>query len=418
MGKRRSNARKANKKNKQHVTPPTPDTPEPKPQPQENVGVVYAPGGAKYMVVDVAGYGLCGLLAPMALDMSRNNIPVEDIVSHVKTNVTDETKARTRDLRWEAVLRSRDFVFLDDMPGYAMTPDGEKHDQFDNIVHNPMHVIMTRAMWERVVLCPSGLLDGKAVMCVGKALNLPGLRIVKLTDNRLVPVDAGGDLPVEHCPMVLHDGFGHFKALLPVSGEDDEEQDKDDKKLDEGDEEPDEDDKKLDEGDDKSDEDDEEPDEDDKKLDEGDEESGASDNTDKESEASSDIDGKLSASSGSTDAKSEASSDIDGKLSASSGSTDAKSEASVGTNGDRSNDTPKQRRDWSDDEFFDNDDNTWWLVATAVLSDGWTEVYRGPVYRGTRSTPVSSQVIHVLVWQYRGIRARIVRNKTLLYSQK
>ena len=394
MGKRRSNARKANKKNKQHVTPPTPDTPEPKPQPQENVGVVYAPGGAKYMVVDVAGYGLCGLLAPMALDMSRNNIPVEDIVSHVKTNVTDETEARTRELRSEAVIWSRDFAFLDDTPGYAMPPDGEKHDQFDNIVHNPMHVIMTRAMWERVVLCPSGVLDGRAVMCVGKALNLPGLRIVKLTDNRLVPVDAGGDLPVEHCPMVLHDGFGHFKALLPVSGEDDEEPDEDDKKLDEGDEEPDEDDKKLDEGDDKSDEDDEEPDEDDKKLDEGDEESGASDNTDKESEASS---------------------DIDGKLSASSGSTDAKSEASVGTNGDKSNDTPKQRRDWADDEFYDNDDNMW---STAVLSDGWTEVYRGPAYRGTRSTPVSSQVIHVLVWQYRGIRARIVRNKTLLCSQK
>ncbi|CAN0595774.1 unnamed protein product, partial [Laminaria digitata] len=77
---------------------------------------------------------------------------------------------------------------------------------------------MTRGMWEKVVLYLTGLVDGKAVWLSGKVLGLDGLRIVKHDDGLLMPCDAHGPLSSEDCPMVLHDGYGHFKALIPLHG--------------------------------------------------------------------------------------------------------------------------------------------------------------------------------------------------------
>lgn len=65
------------------------------------------------------------------------------------------------------------------------------------------------------MLFPTGMFDGKAIALMGEVLHLNGLRIVKHENGILAPCDAGVPLPFEHCPMVLHDGYGHFKALIP-----------------------------------------------------------------------------------------------------------------------------------------------------------------------------------------------------------
>lgn len=76
--------------------------------------------------------------------------------------------------------------------------------------------VVTRAMWELVTLHPTGYLDGRAVWLLAKFLGLHGFRIVKHEDGHLVPCDAGGPISSEECPMVLYDGYGHFKALIPL----------------------------------------------------------------------------------------------------------------------------------------------------------------------------------------------------------
>lgn len=278
----------------------------------ENFDVMYTPGGVKYRVVDVAGGGLCGLLAPIALNLFATGFPVEEIVSAVKDNITDDMEVYALTLRGELVETSRDhFTFVDDMPEYELTPGGEEFADLADIICNPAYVILTRALWERVMLFPTGYLDGKAVWLVGQVLDLDGLRIVKHVDGCLFPADANGDLPVEHCPMVMHDGLGHFKALLPVSG-----------------------------------------------------------NTDGESRASGGTNGEPEASSG-TDEESDAS-----------GGTDEKSEASGGTDGEESGDTPMRYHDWSDDEYYGDDET--WLHQTGQEWDGWSLVGKKGVAR-TRS---------------------------------
>lgn len=65
---------------------------------------------------------------------------------------------------------------------------------------------------------PTGHVDGKAVWLLAKFLGLDGLNIVKHEDSDLVPCDAGGPISSEKCPVVMRDGYGRFKALIPVRG--------------------------------------------------------------------------------------------------------------------------------------------------------------------------------------------------------
>lgn len=183
---------------------------EPTPKLQENDRIMHTPGGAKYMPLDVAGGGFCcGILSPIALKMFSKGIPLEDIVASVNGELTDDMKEYVQTLRGAVVDMSRD---------YFEFADGEELAEFADVVHNPVWAIMTRGMWEKVVLYLTGLVDGKAVWLWGKVLGLDGLRIVKHDDGLLMPCDAQGPLSSEDCPMVLHDGYGHFKALIPLHG--------------------------------------------------------------------------------------------------------------------------------------------------------------------------------------------------------
>lgn len=92
---------------------------------------------------------------------------------------------------------------------------GEDLANFDEIVRNPMWVVSTREMWGRVTLDPTGWLDGRAVGLLAKCLALAGFRIVKSENSH--SLQCGGSRSLcEECPMVLYDGSGHFKALIPL----------------------------------------------------------------------------------------------------------------------------------------------------------------------------------------------------------
>lgn len=71
-------------------------------------------------------------------------------------------------------------------------------------------------MWEKVALHPTGYLDGRATSLGANSLGLDSFRIGRHEDGNLIPRDVGGPIFSE-CPIVLHDGHGHFKALFLIS---------------------------------------------------------------------------------------------------------------------------------------------------------------------------------------------------------
>ncbi|CAM9157067.1 unnamed protein product [Ectocarpus sp. 6 AP-2014] len=173
----------------------------------DNSRVYFTTEGAQYMALDVGGGGLCALLGVIAVAMDAAGTPCEEIFEAVSGELTDDIKEYVQSLRANIVSTCGDqFAFK----------DGEELASFDDIVHDPMWVIVTRAMWELVTLHPTGYLDGRAVWLLAKFLGLHGFRIVKHEDGHLVPCDAGAPISSEECPMMLHDGYGHFKALIPL----------------------------------------------------------------------------------------------------------------------------------------------------------------------------------------------------------
>ncbi|CAM9632969.1 unnamed protein product [Ectocarpus sp. 13 AM-2016] len=175
----------------------------------ESHRLYFTSDGRKHMALDVGGGGLCALLSVIALVMYTEGTPCEEILAAVSGELTDDMKEFVQSLRANIVSTCGDqFAF----------EDGEELASFNDIVHNPMWVIVTRAMWELVTLHPTGYLDGRGVWLLAKFLGLLGLRIVKHEDGHLVPCDAGGPISSEECPMLLHEGNGHFKALVPLRG--------------------------------------------------------------------------------------------------------------------------------------------------------------------------------------------------------
>ncbi|CAN0274717.1 unnamed protein product [Ectocarpus sp. 4 AP-2014] len=150
---------------------------------------------------------MCALLGVIAVATDAAGTPREEIFAAVNGELTDDMKECVQSLRANIFSTCGDqFAFK----------DGEELASFDDIVHDPMWVIVTRAMWELVTLHPTEYLDGRAVWLLAKFLGLHGFRIVKHEDGHLVPCDAGGASSSDECPMMLHDGYGHFKALIPL----------------------------------------------------------------------------------------------------------------------------------------------------------------------------------------------------------
>lgn len=155
--------------------------------PEENYSRVYfMDEGVVYSAQDIGGSDLCALFAVIAVAISAAGISHTEIDVAVNGELTEDMKAFVQDLRY-AIVSS-----LDTLGDDIAFEEGNDPAAFTDVVQNPMHVIMRRDMWEKVTLCPSGCLDGRAAWLAARILGLDGFRIVRDEEVVLVPCDAEG----------------------------------------------------------------------------------------------------------------------------------------------------------------------------------------------------------------------------------
>lgn len=180
--------------------------------------IYHTVGGTRYMSLDVAGGGMCGLLALIALYQIIIGILYAEVFAAVKGRLTDEMKEHVQWLRGTIVNMS---------DGRSPLADGEESGPFEDVVDNPNHEIETKGMWEKVTLGPHGYLGGFAMGLLAEFFELDGFRIVRREreDEPMVSCNAKDPtLNEKNVHLVLYDGYGHFKALvlmesIPVSSE-------------------------------------------------------------------------------------------------------------------------------------------------------------------------------------------------------
>lgn len=166
-------------------------------------------GGTMYMSLDVAGGGMCGLLVVIALWMISTGIPYAVAFAAVNGELTDEMQEFVQYLRG---------IIVDMSDGRLQLKEGEESASFEDVVDNPGHKIETKGMWEKVTLASYGYLGGFAMELVAEFFRLDGFRIVRAgEDGLVVPCDCKGEALSENdVRLVLFDGCGHFKALVPM----------------------------------------------------------------------------------------------------------------------------------------------------------------------------------------------------------
>lgn len=181
---------------------------------KEEVGsgaVVRTPCGRLFTAMDVAGHGRCSMLAVCALGMLAKGTPCDEVSSFVCPeigDISDELKDEVQSIR-NAIAGVPD----DDLP----LKDGEESQPLEYVLQNASHSIETRGIIRTVALLESGYLGPLAMRLAAEHIGLHGLRVVVLAGGVLAPVDDQGDLADTDVNLVLYDGYGHFKALLPTA---------------------------------------------------------------------------------------------------------------------------------------------------------------------------------------------------------
>lgn len=171
--------------------------------------ILQTPCGRSYKVMDVDGYGRCAMLVVWALSMLAKGVPHDEVAAAVSP-----TGGITPDLADE-LQRIRDAIA--EVPDADLPlKDGEESQPLERVLHNPSHEIETKGMFRTVALLEEGYLGPLAMRLAARHLGLNGLRVVRLVDGSLVPVDGEGkELAVADVNLALFDGCGHFKALVP-----------------------------------------------------------------------------------------------------------------------------------------------------------------------------------------------------------
>lgn len=170
--------------------------------------------GKLYVSIPNSGFSnSCALMASLQRHMVRDGVPLAAIIEATNGEISSELKDALQCIRDTIVINSRGHDLLD---GLSSNIEDELL-PFDDLVHNPSALILTKPMWEAIMRCVHGLLDGRAVMIGGEALDLDGLVICQLnSDGLLVPAD-GSSTPIADAKhIVFHDGHAHYEALVSV----------------------------------------------------------------------------------------------------------------------------------------------------------------------------------------------------------
>lgn len=160
--------------------------------------------GVRYKSLDVAGGGMCALLALIALYMIFNGDSYSLVFAAVYGEIKDEMRGYVQCLRGIIVHMSEGRL--------PHLGDGEESAKFEDVVDNPNHDIKTKAMWRVVMLAARGCLDGIALSLPAEYFGLDGFKIVRANRDGLVAsCDFKGKTLAEGVVhLVLYDGFGHF----------------------------------------------------------------------------------------------------------------------------------------------------------------------------------------------------------------
>lgn len=150
---------------------------------------------------------MIGHLAIVALSRVSTGTPYAEVFASVN-DITDETKGYLQCLRG---------IIVDMSDGRLQLRDGEESASFDDVVANPDHDIETMGMWRMVTLDPHGYVGNDQMELMAEYFGLDGFRIVRARgDGTLIPCDGNGPLLGKRdVNLVLYDGYGHFKALVP-----------------------------------------------------------------------------------------------------------------------------------------------------------------------------------------------------------
>lgn len=155
----------------------------------------------------------CGPMALLQLLMRVHGVPVPDIVEATTGELEPNVQEALQLIREITVEHSNGHYCSE---GLSDDP-GDETLTFGQLVESASGVILSKAIWKRVMGCLYGYFDGRAVMVGGDALGLKGLVVVKLDDDGFLVAVDGTTTPLgdaEH--LIFWDGHAHFEALVPL----------------------------------------------------------------------------------------------------------------------------------------------------------------------------------------------------------
>lgn len=183
--------------------------------------VYYTLDGKMFVAMSNSGSGnSCGPISLLQRSMVRDGVPIPAIIEATNGELAVDVRDTLQCIRDATVSNSHGHDLFDE----HSSDINDELLSFDDLVHDASALILTKPMWDAIMCCAHGYLDGRAVMGGGEALDLDGLVIVQLnSDGLLEPVDGSSTPIAEADHLILHDGHAHFEALvsleevLPVS---------------------------------------------------------------------------------------------------------------------------------------------------------------------------------------------------------
>ncbi|CAB1115870.1 unnamed protein product [Ectocarpus sp. CCAP 1310/34] len=168
-------------------------------------------GGETFVRLRNGGFSnSCGPICLLQHAMS-DSLPIATIERATNGEIASEVRGALRYIR---------DITVDTSHGHTLSvldPDEEREVHgFEDLVDSAERDILSKPMWDKIMRCPYGYFDGRAMMIGADALGLDGLLIVRVDSAGFLVAMDGMTTPVAEAKhLVLWDGYAHFEALFP-----------------------------------------------------------------------------------------------------------------------------------------------------------------------------------------------------------
>ncbi|CAB1113582.1 unnamed protein product [Ectocarpus sp. CCAP 1310/34] len=168
-------------------------------------------GGETFVRLRNGGFSnSCGPICLLQHAMS-DSLPIATIERATNGEIASEVRGALRYIR---------DITVDTSHGHTLSvldPDEEREVHgFEDLVDSAERDILSKPMWDKIMRCPYGYFDGRAMMIGADALGLDGLLIVRVDSAGFLVAMDGMTTPVaeaKHLP--LPSGFGGLKKSQP-----------------------------------------------------------------------------------------------------------------------------------------------------------------------------------------------------------